>query len=434
MGVVVLVGARELEALVRLARDHRVGRVGLGGERGTSWFGRRHEHRRLLLDDLFFFPLGARGQQRRRQDDCPEPSNRCRHVSSRFKLPATRPRRAGRPRARAASRAARSVHLMRTANSSLAPPTRASSKGPAKSVLHSASSSGLTAANVASLLGAARRSLTRNSSSLVAKLTLPASAGSRSSSAAACSVRRARSPSRSPGGQPRALAVVQQAGPALAFVHEVIGAVADQHDAGTLRHVPVVGDVDGQLGEQPLLDPAVEHRDEVLDVDGARRFGRQVNLQLQLVRFHGFRGRMGRWRSGAAGGRRSGPAAPSRAGYNTGGRRPRTALLLRSAGAPPPGSAALACSSWRAEEVLGELAARRTGRRTAACRRSACGTRATTSSASVPTFAFFSRVSARAASSIAENARPADPSSFFSSSSTCASNSSRSAAASSTST
>jgi hypothetical protein len=149
--------------------------------------------------------------------------------------------------------------------------------------LHSVSSSGRSAASVASLLGAASRSLTRKSSSLVAKRTLPAEGR--------IALEQGRRVQRSPRQiaeplvrrQPRALAVVQQAGPSLAFVHEVVGTVADQHHTRPLGHVPVVGDVDGQLGEQPLLDPAVEHRDEVLDVDGARRFGRQVNLQLQLV-------------------------------------------------------------------------------------------------------------------------------------------------------
>ena len=199
-----------------------------------------------------------------------------------------RRRRAARPRARATSRAARSPprSSMRTAKSSLGPPTRVRSQGPPKIVFASASSSGLSAANVASLFGAASRSFTRNSSSLVANLTLPVSARSRSSSEAACSVRRANRPAARPAPA-RALAVVEQARPAFALVEEVVRTVADQHHARPLGHVPVVGDVDGQLGQRALLDPAVKYRDRRLHVERARRLRRQVNLELQLVCFHG---------------------------------------------------------------------------------------------------------------------------------------------------
>ena len=109
--------------------------------------------------------------------------------------------------------------------------------------------------------GAARRSFTRNRSSLVANLILPVSARSFSSSDAACSVRRARSRQPLARRQAGALAVVEQAEAPLALVDEVVRAVADQHDARALRHVLVVGDVDRQLGQRALLDPAVEHRE-----------------------------------------------------------------------------------------------------------------------------------------------------------------------------
>jgi hypothetical protein len=75
-------------------------------------------------------------------------------------------------------------------------------------------------------------------------------------------------------------AVVQQAGTPLALVQEVIGAVADQHDARALRHVQVVRDVDDELGEEVLLDPAVKHRDEGLRGNGVRRFGSDEDLEL----------------------------------------------------------------------------------------------------------------------------------------------------------
>ena len=71
-----------------------------------------------------------------------------------------------------------------------------------------------------------------------------------------------------PGGL---LAVVHQPQPAAAVVEREIALVGDEHDAGALRHVLVVGDVDQQLIDRAGLDPAVEDRHHLARLEGARR-------------------------------------------------------------------------------------------------------------------------------------------------------------------
>ena len=157
----------------------------------------------------------------------------------------------------------------RTVNSDLASPRRVSSNGASNRRRASASSSGRTAANVSSVAGAASRSLIRNRNSLGENLRpAPLSDGSFCSSAAACSVRRNRSSRRRLGRDRAALAVVQQPRSAAGLVDEVVAVVPDQDDARTLGDVSVVGHVDGELGEDVVLDPSVEDGNERFERDG----------------------------------------------------------------------------------------------------------------------------------------------------------------------
>ena len=137
--------------------------------------------------------------------------------------------------------------LIRTANSSFGPPARASSNGPANSVLQSASSSGRSAANVASRVRRGEAVVHAEQELVGRELDL---AGQRQVLLQQRRrVQRAPRQIAQPLGrrQAGALAVVEQAGAPLALVEEVVRAVADQDDARALRDVLVVGDVDRQL-------------------------------------------------------------------------------------------------------------------------------------------------------------------------------------------
>ena len=61
--------------------------------------------------------------------------------------------------------------------------------------------------------------------------------------------------------------------------------MGDQHDAGAVMHVAVVRDVDQQLIERALLDPAVIQRDEIVQRERFRPLGRY--LDAEPVQVHG---------------------------------------------------------------------------------------------------------------------------------------------------
>jgi hypothetical protein len=75
-----------------------------------------------------------------------------------------------------------------------------------------------------------------------------------------------------------ALPAVEQAEPPFPLIEEVVGGVADQDHARSVMHVPVVGDVDHELVEHAIFDPAVKHRDEALELDILNREVLDLNL------------------------------------------------------------------------------------------------------------------------------------------------------------
>ena len=72
-------------------------------------------------------------------------------------------------------------------------------------------------------------------------------------------------------------AAVEEAELAASLVERVDRVVTDEHDTRALGHVGVVGDVDHQLLERSLLDPAMKDGNGVLEPDrrehGADRVG-----------------------------------------------------------------------------------------------------------------------------------------------------------------
>ncbi len=88
------------------------------------------------------------------------------------------------------------------------------------------------------------------------------------------------------GAGTRALPVVEEAEPPLALVHEIVRTVTNESHAGPLGHVRVVGDVDEELGERVLLDPAMKDGNECVELHGPRRLGGDEDLELELLRIH----------------------------------------------------------------------------------------------------------------------------------------------------
>jgi hypothetical protein len=106
----------------------------------------------------------------------------------------------------------------------------------------SVSSSGLTRAKVASLLGAASR-VQRPPREVAEAIA---------------------------GRDGAALAIVQEAHPSVALIHEIVGSVPDEDDSRPLGHVGVIGHVDEQLRQDSLFDPAVKYGDEFVEGDALR--------------------------------------------------------------------------------------------------------------------------------------------------------------------
>jgi hypothetical protein len=179
--------------------------------------------------------------------------------------------------------------VRRTEKRSFGLPAGETSDGPAKILRASASRSCSTDAKVDSFFGGREAIVDPESSSSVAKRSFPESAGSRSKR-----LGRVRRPPREVGeaiGWRRtgSFAVVEEPEPAFALIHEVIRAVADEHDAGALRHLEVIGDVEDQLREHPVFDPAVKYRNERLPVDGSRRIRGDEDFELEFLRVHAAR-------------------------------------------------------------------------------------------------------------------------------------------------
>ncbi len=79
-------------------------------------------------------------------------------------------------------------------------------------------------------------------------------------------------------GARAALVDEEQAELAAAAIESVIHLVADQHDVRAVGDVGVVHDVDHELVENALTDPAVEDRDVAFDRDIVFREELELNL------------------------------------------------------------------------------------------------------------------------------------------------------------
>src|SRR5260370_7448803 len=71
------------------------------------------------------------------------------------------------------------------------------------------------------------------------------------------------------GAASRLLAAVEQTETAFVHVQAIIRLMPDQHDAGTIRDMAVIGDVNEQLPAKMLLNPAVNDRYRVPEIDSS---------------------------------------------------------------------------------------------------------------------------------------------------------------------
>ena len=149
---------------------------------------------------------------------------------------------------------------------------------PRNNLAKNACSSGCAASRVASRFGASKRSLTNSSISWPLKPQLAFQRGLRFE-ALAGGERGARGLLQAIliGAIERRFAVVANAEAVIGVVHAVVAVKADQDDAGPVGNVLVIGDVEQQLVEDFISNPAVKNGNQRLEIDFRRILRRRVS-------------------------------------------------------------------------------------------------------------------------------------------------------------